>query len=55
MGAGGDVALLEGVDRVVYLEGGALVATGTHEDLQQTTAGYRALFPPVSEGKGSNR
>ena len=50
-----DSALLAWADRVVYLEDGQIVADGTHEQLQATSDGYRALFPEAAEGKGALR
>jgi ABC-type multidrug transport system fused ATPase/permease subunit len=41
--------LLDRADRVAYLVGGRVVATGTHVDLLATRPGYRALVFRGSE------
>jgi ABC-type bacteriocin/lantibiotic exporter with double-glycine peptidase domain len=35
--------LLDSADRVVFLAGGTVQATGTHEELLETSAAYRAV------------
>jgi ABC-type multidrug transport system fused ATPase/permease subunit len=38
-------------DRVIYLEGGQVKGTGTHEELMATTPGYRAIIQAYERGQ----
>ncbi len=40
-----DPAMLEHLDRVLHLEDGRIAGDGTHRDLAERSASYRALFP----------
>jgi ATP-binding cassette, subfamily B, bacterial len=42
-------------DRVLYLEGGRLLAEGTHERLQATTPGYARLVRAYERLEASRR
>jgi ATP-binding cassette subfamily B protein len=38
-------------DRVLYLEGGGVAATGPHEELMVTTPGYAAIIRAYERGE----
>ncbi|MFQ5653287.1 MAG: ABC transporter ATP-binding protein [Planctomycetota bacterium] len=46
-----DPEMLHWLDRVIYLEEGRIAAEGSHGELQQSSLGYRALFPSLSTGE----